>query len=391
MLRADKMQNGHALLSPSSAHRWLVCPGSVTFCKDLPDTAGEDAAEGTAAHTLAQKCLEQHKDAVEFIGESITVNLNTDNAKVFEVTEDMAAYVQVYLNYIDRETSRFHAMYEQKLPLAPITGEENSEGTADAVIFRDEELVIVDLKYGRGVKVYAEDNEQLKLYAAAAREEYSAIGDFTKFKLVIVQPRLDHIDEWSLGVADLDTFCTTVGLIAPLALSGEGELVPSEDGCRFCKGKATCPALTEQVLAVAKDGFDDLSKMPPADLGISMAAVGMVEDWCRAVRAEVERRLIQGMKVVGWKLVGGRKGARDWADEKEVETAMKSMKLSPEEMYKFKLITPTQAEKLFKDNPDKWNTLQAYITQAEGKPSVAPSTDPRPEVGGAMEHFEVLA
>lgn len=376
----------HALLAPSSAARWLVCPGSVYFCKNIPDIESEFASEGTAAHHLAETCLKEKVPARKFVGS----NINASGID-FIVTKEFADLVQIYVDYVAISTEGNRALYEQRLPLEPLTGEDNAFGTADAVIFNGEELVVIDLKFGRGVQVFAKENEQMMMYAAAAREEYSSLGDFTKFKVVIVQPKLDHIDDWTFDVSVLDEFLTEVKLVAPIALAGGGELVPSEEGCRFCKGKATCPALTEQVLAAASDSFDNLTELEESDISASMAAVDMVEGWCRAVRAEVDRRLLNGMKVAGWKLVEGRKGARSWVDEDEVEKALKAMRLKQDEMYDFKLISPTKAEKLFKDNPRRWNTIAGLISQSQGKPSVAPSIDPRPEIGSAKDAFEELA
>jgi len=113
-------------------------------------------------------------------------------------------------------------------------------------------------------------------------------------------------------------------------------------------------------------------------LPIAMAKVGMVEDWCKAVRAEVERRLLAGQTVDGYKLVEGKRGPRKWADADGVETLFKSFRLRQDEMYDFSLISPTKAEKLFKQNPKRWAKVTERVTQSEGKPSVAPATDKRP-------------
>jgi hypothetical protein len=123
-----------------------------------------------------------------------------------------------------------------------------------------------------------------------------------------------------------------------------------------------------------------------------MAKVGLVEDWCRAVRAEVERRLLAGKDVEGFKLVTGKKGNRQWADGPTVENLFKSFRLKQNEMYKFDLISPTAAEKLLKDNPKRWSKVQEHITQSDGKPSVAPASDKRPalDIQSVAEDFRDL-
>lgn len=374
----------HARLAPSAAHRWLICPGSVALSEQFPEVSSEFAREGTAAHNLAEMCFKGNRWAKEFVGTEIIA----EGGANIPVTEDMAAFVQSYLTYVKEAAAGKTLLIEQRLPLTPLTGEADAFGTADAVIFDGDTCTIIDLKYGRGVQVEAEDNEQLAMYAAAAREEYGILGDFKNFRVVIVQPRLDHIDEKTFTKKYLDDFVAQIKAVAPYALNGKGDLQPSEDGCRFCKAKAVCPALTEQVLSATSDGFDNLNSQNDVDIGKSMAAVDMIEGWCRAVRAESERRLFAGTKVPGWKLVEGRKGARQWTNAKAVEEAMKAMRLAKEEMYKFSLITPTAAEKVLKDQPRRWNALQEFITQNEGQPSVAPSTDPRPEIGAVIDAFD---
>lgn len=369
------MPGAHAILAPSAAARWLVCPGSINHCKDIPNTSSEYAIEGTAAHHLSEMCLKNNHDGSDYVGLQIEV----EDQRI-SVTKEMAAYVQVYLDYVRRESEGKSLYIEQRLSLTPLTTEADARGTADAVIVDGETLHIIDLKFGQGVKIYAEENEQMMMYAAAAYLEYNLTDDYKKFRVIIVQPRLDHIDEWEFDIGAMQAFISHVREIAPRALDGTGELCVTEHGCRFCPGKSTCPELTKQVEAMTSSGFDDLDKTSEADLSASMRAVDMVEGWCRSVRAEVERRLLAGMKVVGYKLVQGRRGARQWIDNTEAVLAMQKLGLPEDVVFKKSVLTPTQIEKsIAKTNEEAWNTLAAMTVQKEGLPSVAASTDPRPE------------
>jgi hypothetical protein len=392
----------HAKLSPSGAHRWMRCPGSVVLEAQYPDESSSYAREGTAAHELAALVLEDGEATAQaYVGKRIAYDDHGEDVQ-WPITQDMADYVDDYVKLVRERAEGATLLVERKLPIDHITGEKGATGTSDVVIIdhANSEIVVIDLKYGMGVRVSAEENEQTQLYALGALEEYSVLGDFTYVSMLIHQPRLNHVSEWTITVEQLLTFAKSASFAAgqcDLARSLDGEdaiagfLSPGEKQCRFCKAKATCPALRAEITevvggssAATLDEFSDFTPEPvdmqTGDnyLPIAMAKVGMVEDWCKAVRAEVERRLLAGQNVDGYKLVEGKRGHRKWAGDDAVEALFKSFRLRQDEMYDFSLISPTKAEKLFKENPKRWAKVQDLITQNTGKPSVAPATDKRP-------------
>lgn len=386
----------HALLSPSSAHRWLACPASVGASQGIPDTSSVHAAEGSAAHELAAQCLGDTlpMEPAPLVGQQAS------NGVTF--TAEMAGYVGDYVEFVRGWARGGALMVEQALDLAAITGEAGAQGTADAVIVAGSRLHVIDLKYGRGVRVDAERNPQLILYALAALDTLDPLGEVTDVMLTIHQPRLEHVSSWEATADELRALLPRIRAAAHRALTltvtppGPADFTPGDEQCRWCPARATCATLAQQVLDTVVDDFADVSAdlvpqlesaphavstYDSATLGRCMAALPLVELWAKAVRGETETRLLAGAPVPGFKLVAGRKGARKWTNDAEAEAALKAMRLKVEEMYDLKLISPTTAEKLQKAGtlgPRQWAKLQGHITQVEGAPSVAPDADKRP-------------
>lgn len=374
---------GHAVLSPSSAHRWLVCPGSVALEAGIPNRSSKYADEGTKAHDLAARVL---------------------NTGLMPACEDreMGKYVKQYNDSVRRyrQDNDGCLLVEQQLNLEPITGEKEAFGTADAVIISDDgkELQIHDLKYGMGVEVSAENNEQLMIYALAALEQYAMMGNFERVKLVIHQVRLrSEPDEWEVKVSDLGEFFVDVRVAAvkALKLGNENLLMPTEKACRFCRAKSTCPALGQKIESAV--GFSDLdTEVEPAKAIVTqerMASIAdaeklsrllplvpLIEQWCKAVKTRADAILLAGEHLPGYKLVEGKRGNRTWSDEEKAEAELKAMRYKIEDMYNLKLISPTDAEKLMADNPRRWKKVQELITRSDGKPTVVPETDKRPAI-----------
>ena len=418
---------GHAQLSPSAWERWSACPGSVALCRDLPDASGTHADEGTAAHEMAELILRgQHHKLHDSEGKFT----KAQNGVAF--TAEMLEYVGRYTNTVveiaANNAGELHV--EQRLPIWHWTGEPGAHGTSDAVILLADELVVADLKYGRGVEVDA-DCDQTKLYLlGTVRQVDGLVADITHCRAVILQPRLSRSPaEWDCTVDELRKWASTVAWDAVearqtaakewkpelQALWVETSLNPNEKSCKFCKAKATCPALRNEVamevslsqpatpdefaeleLATPVEKAEILDGDPAAFLAAALSKVDLIEDWCKGVRAEAERRLLAGESVPGYKVVQGKRGNRQWTDAKEAEQMLKTFRVKLEDMYEMKVISPTTAEKLAKAETigkRQWPKLQVLITQSDGKPHVAPVSDPRPalDIKPVAEDFENVA
>ena len=425
----------HAKLSPSSAHRWLNCAGSMILEKDFPDSSSEHAELGTAAHFLASECLEQGKDATDFLNRQIylvngvahwwerpeTINISTFYTVDLEMTEN----IQKYLDAVRSQSEGNQLLVEQRVSFGSRIGSDNAFGTADAIILTADEIQVHDLKYGRGVKVDATGNEQLNLYGIGALEEFGMLGEYKQIRKVIHQPRIGHYSEEVVTIAELEEFEQEVkkgvahirtleigledgdgGAIADF----EGSFNPGEKQCQWCKAKAVCPALANHLMETMLGEFENLDEVdlqtavPEARAQIVSyendrlskfyAAIPLFENWIKAVDAAVNEKLHAGEVVPGFKLVEGRKGSRKWSDDKEAEELFKSMRLKTEQMYDLKVISPTTAAKLQKENvigPRQWSKVEALITQNDGKPTVAAESDKRPALDMTPQFEDLTA
>ena len=386
------MPDVHARLSPSSAHRWMRCPGSLALESTQPDKSSAFAEEGTRAHELAEKILNGRLQGFEHQG-------GTD--------PEMHDYVLRYVDAVWTLAEGNELMVEQRVDFSHIVGVENSFGTADAVVIVGNELQIHDLKYGRGVQVDAEQNEQLQLYALGALEQFNLLYDFDSVRLFIHQPRLNHVSEWALSVEELEAFgqraqeaaANVIVMFNIAECEGVNTLplenfTPGEKQCRFCKASAICTAREQFHMQTVAGDFDDLTAPINELVASAIARVPMLtnaqlaeiygqadflESWLKAIRDRVNSELNAGHPVPGFKLVTGKQGNRAWRNEVEAEELLKSFRLKQDQMYSQKVISPTQAEKLLKkDSPRRWTKAEALITRSDGKPTIAPESDPRP-------------
>ena len=241
----------HARFSPSAAHRWSICPGSIVMEEQCESTGSSAYAdEGTDAHDLAAFLLEMGGKASEFCGRYI-------NNRTF-VDEEFAEHVQTYVDRVLAEADPLMLLFiEQRVDFSETLGEPDCFGTADAVII-DLDLKYVqihDLKFGKGVKVEAEDNDQQKLYAIGIYEMVRVLDDMEIFEFFIHQPRLDHLSIWTTDRESLLEDAEVYKEAVKQAKQPDPPLNANEKACRFCKAFARCPEAQRHAFEVLSEDF----------------------------------------------------------------------------------------------------------------------------------------
>lgn len=400
----------HAILNPSSSERWLTCHGSVPAIAamkiDGVDDSSEYADEGTAAHTLGSSALNDKKLCAEYEGQ--TIDVKNDGGTVrrqYKVDADMASAVQVYVDSVnDKVHESAILLVESRVSTGIVSMLYGPiDGTADAIVIMPQFKLIdvTDLKFGRGVRVEAPKNSQLRCYGAGALRLVLEMAEVLgldpkdirknwKIRMCIQQPRLDHYSDETLTVKEMEAWLKTVETAVERIDAGDATIMPSDGACRWCPLKKTCQPLAQHALDAVLNEFKDIPDLTDWGIGKALEKIELIETWVAAIRKAAWDALNTGMPIPGWKLVDGRAGNREWDDAEAVEQTFKSTyRLTSEQMYgKPKLISPTTAEKLFKTNPVRWQDLQAHIVRKPGQKTLARDIDTRPVASSILDQFK---
>lgn len=399
----------HALLSPSAAERWINCPASVYISRDIPDEGSVYADEGTAAHTLMELAGKDYFNGFQWDAIQTTLAFKVAEMKAkgpqgkFTITDTWADEVincaRVWIKELDKVCGGFpdYVAFETRVNSVEIPNG-SMGGTADCLMLVGDTLHVFDYKHGQGVPVSAENNPQLSLYGYMAYMSHLDLP-VKNIELHIVQPRADNTNSWKTSVEELCSWFDEI--VQPqaervIAICETGkysleDFAVTKAGCRFCKAKAACPAMTREVSTEL-----DLPRVltvpdSPEKLSRLLDFKPVAEAYFDAVEKKVFDLLSNGQSVPGFKLVSGRPGNRKWTDSAQALDELKKAKLKMSEYYKTpEVISPMQAEKLYKSGvigERKWQTLQGLITRPEGKPTLAAATDKRPALKSDADYL----
>lgn len=302
---------GHALLSPSKAARWLNCPPSARLEEQFPDSTSEYAAEGTLAHALSETVLRFDFGEIDAATYQAEIDkIESDPLYYTDMFDHCLEYIE-YVNELSRGYTEFrYVAIEQKLDLSQYVPQ--CSGTADAIVITDNVLHVCDLKYGKGVKVDAFENPQLKLYALGAYDQMSLLYDIDKVTLNIIQPRLNHISTFELTVEELLLWANDVKEIAKMAFDGKGS-TQAGPWCKFCKCNPQCKKLADQQLEIAKYEFKQADFLTDKELVDIFQRSKEFKVWLDSVNDYIKDSLDRGVKIKGLKLVKSQ-SRRSWTD-----------------------------------------------------------------------------
>lgn len=377
----------HALLSASSAHRWLNCPPSVRLTENMSEKTSEYAEEGRLAHAIGE--LHLRKRFTTSIGPK---KFKTELKKLQEdplYKPEMDRHVETYVDYIDQVANAFPSLpyvaVEQRVDFSAIVPE--GFGTCDCLIIGGSGMHVIDFKYGQGVEVSAEDNPQMLLYALGALDRYCMLYDIQHVSMTIVQPRKDNITSFSKHADDLRLWGESIKATAQLAAEGGGEYREG-DWCRFCKARAQCSVRAQANTALEDFGFLQPHLMAPEEIGDVITRGQRLAKWLSDVQDYALTACLGGQDIPGWKAVEGR-SIRQFTDAEAAFNAAKLSGIEDAMLYERKPVTLATLEKVM-GKPTFAEVISPYVTVPPGKPALVPAADKRPPItrSTAQEDFK---
>ena len=373
----------HAELPPSSAERWKNCPGSVTLSKQFPqDTTSTYAEEGTHAHSVAELKLRYVNGEIN--SSNFTRKLNKLKKSEYwcgEMDEATNFYMDAVLEIKSGMGEDAELLIEQHFNLDEYVPE--SFGTSDAVVIGDGAINVIDLKYGKGVKVDAVNNSQLRLYGLGAAGLFEGIYDFDRVRMTIIQPRLDHISSEEISLEELRRWAAEeIRPAAEEALAGS-ERTACGDWCQFCPAKAVCRARAEYCLELARDEFKAPALLTTEEIGEVLRRAEAIKKWAADIADYALQQALAGEHYDGWKVVEGRSN-RKYADEVKVADRLKQEGFDEAMLYERKLLGLTAMEKLV-GKKKLTETLGELIIKPAGKPVLVPESDKRDAISTAEQ------
>ena len=371
----------HALLSASSAHRWLVCTAAPKLEAEFPDTTSTYAKEGTLAHEICE--LKLTKYITTMPRGTYTKKLNA--LKKHELYDpEMDETTDTYLDYVKRTALSYSVppsiQIERRVNFSDYAPE--GFGTADCLLLAGDTLHVIDYKHGLGILVSAEKNSQLSCYALGALDLFDGIYDIERITLVIYQPRRANISLYEMGKDELLAWANDIlAPAAKLAQEGKGEF-KAGDHCQFCKAKANCRKRAEYNLELAKYDFEVPATLEDSEVAAILPRIDDLVSWAGDVKDYALQKALSGTRFDGFKVVEGRSN-RKYTDEDAVAKAVKAAGFEP---YEQKLLGITAMSQVLGKKKFE-ELLGELVYKPAGKPVLVPDSDKRPAMNTAADDF----
>lgn len=368
----------HALLSASSAHRWMSCPPSARLTEGYKDEGSDFARQGTDAHTLCEFKLKQGLGMKE---EDPTENLDYYDEEMEQCASEYAAFVLEQVAKAKESCEDPIVLIEQRLDFSQYVPE--GFGTGDCVIVADGTLSVIDYKHGLGVLVSAERNPQMMCYALGALALFDDIYDIESVSMTIFQPRRENISNYTISREELLVWADEVLVpTARLAFDGEGEFSAGEH-CQFCKAKAVCRKRAEYNLEIAKYDFAMPDTLDEGEISYILTRADELAKWAGDVKDFALQQALAGTCYPGLKVVEGR-STRKYTDEDAVAQAVTENGFDP---YEKKLLGITAMTSLL--GKKKFEEILGGLThKPPGKPALVPESDKRKAMNTAADDFK---
>ena len=369
-------ERDHALLSASSAHRWINCPPSAVAAERYPAQDTEFTREGTLAHEVAEVAALA----------SLWAGLDPQDLEWGTgVTREMVDCAAGYAEYIQEQTREENApvMLEQRVDFSPWVPD--GFGTCDCIILQGDTMVVIDYKYGLGVAVSAENNPQTRLYALGALNDYDVAFGIKNVEMHIYQPRLNNVSVEKMPLPDLLAWADSIKPIAQKAAKGKGDYNAGAH-CKFCPHAGSCRTLTKTCTDYVETHSLRVAVpvLAPHEVAEVLAMEPLVTLWLKRVKAQALTSLLDGGEVPGFKVVEGKQGNRKWTDELQVSQMLQAEGYKLEEITETKLLSPAGMDKAL-GKKKVAELLTDLIGRSPGAPTIVPETDKRPALDRLAE------
>ncbi len=407
------------LFRPSYSATWLNCEAALLDGRFYPDSAGIDAARGTVFHDVMQEWLVSGEIPYYRLGQIAEIwpqnaNHKTDTPFLIEVDEDMFFFGQQCIDFLEQFDGK--TFIERKVDISHITPIPNQSGTLDVAKLKPKKAVIIDWKYGTGVRVFAEWNTQELLYLAGIFEEFDFIYDFQEFELWIAQPRLKHWDKFTLTRQELLDWMVWAKARAKKAWQRKNrKYTVGIKQCTWCKRRDDCRAKAAQLADIADESFEETTISeedakalvvftPPRSMETTVTRLTtlelaqlyrwrkMFEQWFRRMGEILLERGIDGEDVGDYYITQGR-SFRKWKSEKKIVSKLSLLGIPETEIFERKIKSPNQMEKVLREYGFRGKMLEEYlelfIDRPPGKPTlVRKGEDEREAIDDYTEGFE---